>query len=273
MTASAYAPPVDSLLKIGDPREQSGPRDYVASGVGPEHVPDLIRVLQDEKLHHANSESPEVWGPLHAWRALGQLRAEAAIEPLLGLLHLVDDEDDDWVGEELPGIFGQIGAAAIAPLEQYAASAQSPMFARQAAADGLKEIGQQHPQAREAVVAALTRLLENYAQPGRDPGLNGFIILYLTELEAREAAPLMERAFAAGVVAEDIQGDWEDVQVELGLKERRTSQPKPKAASGLETIRLIEQLRRQQSRVAQAAKTAATAEVAGPKRKHHRRKK
>ena len=38
------------------------------------------------------------------------------------------------------------------------------------------------------------------------------------ELEAVEAAPLMERAFVANLVDESLRGDWEEVQMDLGLK-------------------------------------------------------
>ncbi|MBD1862704.1 MULTISPECIES: hypothetical protein [Trichocoleus] len=50
------------------------------------------------------SEGLEIWAPIHAWRSLGQLRAEAAIEPLLSLLHRMDDEGNEWIGEELPEV-------------------------------------------------------------------------------------------------------------------------------------------------------------------------
>ena len=47
---------------------------------------------------------------------------------------------------------------------------------------------------------------------------NGFLIRYLIKLQAVEAAPLMERAFAADRADLSIVGDWEDAQVDLGLK-------------------------------------------------------
>lgn len=228
-------------------------------------------MTQDEALNNADSESQEVWGPLHAWRALGQLRAEQAIEPLLGLLHRYNDMDDDWVGEDLPEVFGQIGPAAIAPLEHYAAASQNPTFARSAAADGIKEIAKRHPEARDPVVAALTRLLENYAEPGRDPDLNAFLIGDLIHLHALEVAPLIERAFTAGAVEEAVVGDWEDVQIELGLKDERTTERERGPNPALETTRLLEQLSKQQSKP--AVKKPAPALTSGPKRKHHRRKK
>jgi hypothetical protein len=90
---------------LGDARDSMGHwPDYLALGLGPEHIPDLIRMATDEKLHWADSESLEVWSPIHAWRALGQLRAESTVEPLLGLLHRIDDDQDDWVGEEIPEV-------------------------------------------------------------------------------------------------------------------------------------------------------------------------
>jgi hypothetical protein len=52
-----------------------------------DQVPELIRMALDEDLHWADTESAEVWAPLHAWRTLAQLRAEAAVEPLIGLLY------------------------------------------------------------------------------------------------------------------------------------------------------------------------------------------
>jgi HEAT repeat protein len=41
-----------------------------------------IVVNDDEAPLWADQNSMEVWAPVHAWRALGQLRAEEAIKPL-----------------------------------------------------------------------------------------------------------------------------------------------------------------------------------------------
>ena len=62
--------------------------------------------------------------------------------------------------------------------------------------------------------------------PRQHPGLNGFLINSLIDLRAVEAASLMERAFAADSVDISIMGDWEDVQIELGLLDERQT-PKP----------------------------------------------
>lgn len=94
-----YGPPVDQLLTYGEGQSVS-PDDwpnYLALGLGPEHIPDLIRMATDEDLNWADSDSLEVWAPLHAWRTLGQFRAEAAVAPLLTLVGTLPD--NDWVME------------------------------------------------------------------------------------------------------------------------------------------------------------------------------
>lgn len=220
-----YSLPVSDLLTFGDCREIRGWPDYLALGLGPQHVPDLIRMALDEELHGADSDSLEVWAPVHAWRALGQLRAEAAVEPLTRLLARIDEFGDDWAGEELPEALGLIGPTAIPVLSEYLADPSHGLWARLAAAQSLEEIGKQHPDARDECVAALAGQLEQFAE--LDPALNGFLISFLIDLKAAEAAPVMERAFAANRVDLSILGDWEDAQIALGLlQERQALRPR-----------------------------------------------
>jgi hypothetical protein len=119
MSQTLYTFPVNQLLALGDVRDETHWPDYLAYGLDTSHILELIRMGTDEELQWADSESVEVWAPVHAWRALGQLRAEAAIEPLLGLLKNIDEEDDDWADTELPKVFGLIGPAAIPALTAY----------------------------------------------------------------------------------------------------------------------------------------------------------
>jgi hypothetical protein len=84
-----YEDPVNRLLGMGLP---GPPAEYAALGIGQEHIPDLIRMATDRSLHQAMIDSDEVWAPVHAWRALSQLRAREAIEPLVGLFCLADED-------------------------------------------------------------------------------------------------------------------------------------------------------------------------------------
>ena len=232
MSIKDYSLPVDKLLTLGDPRGNREWPDYIKLGLGPEHIPDLIRMVTDTELNEADVESREVWAPLHAWRALGQLRAEAAIEPLMRLFH--EQEEDDWASQELPEVFGLIGPAAIPALIAYLADASHGLFPRISAVTGLESIAMQHTDAREDCIAALTRQLEGFAE--QDPTLNAFLISSLVEVVAVESALVIEQAFAADCVDETIRGDWDDVQVDLGLKEPGEKQK--------QQARLIEELNR-----------------------------
>ncbi len=216
---NSYSPPVDQLLTYGkaEVADAKGWPDYLDLGFSYEHIPDLIHMALDEQLNNADSESLEVWAPTHAWRALGQLRAEAAIEPLLTLFHM--QEDSEWVGEELPEVFGMIGPVALPAVAAYIADGSHNEWPRIHAMGCIEQIGKQVPEARSACIKILSSQLEQFKTT--DLEFNAFLILTLTvAFKVVEAAPLMERAFAAHAVDESIIGDWDEVQVELGLKSR-----------------------------------------------------
>jgi hypothetical protein len=212
-----YSPPVDRLLTYGNCQPRREWPDYLQLGLASEHIPELIRMATDEDLHFADTESLEVWAPVHAWRALAQLRAEAAIHPLIALLARTgEDLEDDWTPEELPYVFAELTA--------FLTDDRHGVYSRTAAANGLQHIAEQHPAARNEVAAILIRQLEQFDDQEED--FNAFLISSLADLKATEALPVIERAFAADAVEEFVMGDWEDVQIMLGLKAERAT-PRP----------------------------------------------
>lgn len=227
---SRYSPPVDTLLTHGEGQPGERWADYRELGIGPEHIPALIRMATDEELSRADTNSLEVWAPMHAWRALGQLRAEAAIEPLLSLFDILDD--DEWAMEELPKVFGKIGPTALPALSRYIADISHEEFSRISAIGCVENIGLAWPDARTECIALLMKQLEWFEE--NEPDVNAFLILALVKLQAREAAPLIERAFAARRVEIMVMGNWDDVQVEMGLKSpEEIAQKQPQQAPAM----------------------------------------
>jgi hypothetical protein len=214
---------VDRLLGLGTLFTRREWRDYPQMGFGPGHVPELIRMACDLALNNADEDDPHAYAPLHAWRALGQLAAPEAAAPLVDLL--VQLPDDDFANEELPEVLGMIGAAALEPAGAALANASHEERTRVSAANALEEIGKRHPELRDRSVALLMRQLEEW--PAQTEWLNGVLIDYLVELHATDAAPLMQAAFEAGRADEMIRGDWEDVQIDLGLLEERLTPSRP----------------------------------------------
>jgi hypothetical protein len=225
-----YPPPVDHLLTLGRPSSGLPWADYRSLGLSEEHVPALLELLGDERLSWESfddhSDETPFWGKVHAWRALGQLRADAAVELLIHIL--VTEDEDDWAAGDIPQVLGMIGPAALPPLRTalpVAARREGDSWQAIQLASALREIGARHPEAREQVVEALVRQLKLWEH--QDAEVNGFLVQDLVELRATEAVPVMQEAFEAEAVDESIMGDWEDVQVAPGLlAERRTPPPR-----------------------------------------------
>jgi len=222
MPFSDYRSPVAQLLALGDPLDGLDEISYRELGLSEADVPELCRLAQTGTLYDDQADDLEAYACVHAWRALGELQAEAAIDCLIGEFRHA--EMDDWVMEELPAILGQIGSAAIPALTAYLKDDSNEIWARSTAAASLTAIAQAFPESRERCSATLSGELTRFAE--QDVSFNALLIGELITLAAVEAAPLMEQAFAARAVELIHAGDWEDVQIELGLLERRLT-PKP----------------------------------------------
>jgi hypothetical protein len=218
----SYSPPVDRLLKLGRPLAFADRADYRAFGIGPQHVPDLIRMLKDDTLFESE---PEWYAQIHAWRALGQLQAREAIDPLLDILaeNAVEEDFSDWLFEEVPVVLGGFGPEVIPRVvdridRQKADETQE--YARV-----LMEVGKQHPAARADAISHLCRLLETAAT--NNPTLNAFLISNLIDLKATEAWPAIERAYATDNIDMDIHGGLDEAKFYMGLgpATRRTYPP------------------------------------------------
>ncbi len=221
-----YSDPVAKLLTYGaHDIKHMGQRwpDYLELGFTKEHIPDLIRMLTDPDLNGANPDDVKVWGPLHAWRSLGQLGADEAAEPLASLFDELGD--DDWLSSELPKVFAMIGPATIPALAKALENDGIKTWSRISIPSCFQEIAQQHPDSREDCVGVLTHVLGKYAT--NDPALNGFVILGLTDLGALEAIDLIRAAYAMECVDLSVLGDIEDVEIEMGIRDRRAT-PRPR---------------------------------------------
>ena len=210
---------MERLCQKGDPRDTTrwheGDPDYVTEfGLRQTHIPALVEIV---RRWADNDEMPEdKWSaPIHAWRALAQLRAVEVVEPLLAMQNQLDERGDQWYLEEFHDVFGVIGPPAIAALSAYLRDRSNTEYSRISTANGLCEVGKRHPDTRPQIVEVLAGHLA--AQESGIYSLNGFLIGYLADLKAVESAEVIERAFAAGVVDEMVSGDWTTIRGELGV--------------------------------------------------------
>ncbi len=213
MQAADYQPPVSQLISYGMPKNDRGDQwfDYVeAFGLTDKHIPDLIRLATDEGYNW--QDEGESCGPIHAYRALGQLKAEKAIQPLIRLL---DDEENEWFMIDLPKVFGMIGSACIPALADYLNNDEHSCWSKVAAAKGLTKVAELDPAHRDESVEIITEALSRHQQ--HLPEFNGSLVSELIDLRAIESVSEIERAYKEGPMEEMFCGSWARVQIELGL--------------------------------------------------------
>ncbi|NES82872.1 MAG: DUF1186 domain-containing protein [Moorea sp. SIO2B7] len=223
MSISDYQFPVSELLNYGECSNYEEWRNYVQElNFEEQHIPELIRMATDEELNQADSDSKEVWSPLHAWRALGQLKAMEALEPLLGLLN--KSEDDDCISGDFAKFCSLIGLESIPLLKIFLADSSNNLYARVDVAEALTTLSQNYPETRESNIAAITQELKKYRD--NDPSFNSLLIDFLVDLQAVEEINLIEEVFKANQVDTSWGEDWEDIQVEFGIKTRDEVTPR-----------------------------------------------
>jgi hypothetical protein len=219
-----YTEPLAKLLnyKSFDTRRIGEPwPDYLKLGFTKDHVAELIRMTMDNALNNADQNSLEVWAPLHAWRTLGQLQALEAIKPLVQLFDR--EEHDAWLTEDLPKVFSLIGPASIPEIAEFLADNSVDEFSRISIPTCLEKMARDHPSHYEECVSVLVNQLGSYKSNG--PTLNAYIVAGLTDLKATSAIGAIREAYSADCVDLVVQGDVEEVEIEMGLRLTRDTPP------------------------------------------------
>lgn len=216
-------PRVAALTTKGMPLSDHAPQKKAGAEFRREDIPALVRMATDMELFF-NDESEGTWAaPIHAWRALGQLRAPQGVAPLIEVLRFPweeDDELDEWRNDEIPAVLAQIGEAALEPTGALLHDRSQPMWGRISAAKGVSGIGKNYPNLRDRCVALLTEVLGTYAN---GKVLNGAVIGNLLDLNAVESLEIIREAYSRGKVDPAVSGDIEDVEIELGVRTERST--------------------------------------------------
>ncbi|WP_249369864.1 HEAT repeat domain-containing protein [Acaryochloris marina] len=212
MPIPAYQDPVAQLLTQGYPADLNSSEDidYLqALGFTEAHIPELSRLAAEENLNW--DDEGECYSPMHACRALGQLKTENAIQALLALF----DSEYDFLREELPAILAKIGPTCIPTLSDYLAEGKRPWLGISTAASGLTKIAQRYPDYRQDCIDELTAALARHKEQAAET--NGSLVCELLNLKATGAASVLERAYKEGPMDEMFCGSWARVQISLGL--------------------------------------------------------
>jgi HEAT repeat protein len=207
---------VRRLILIG-PAEFDSELDYRAEGISEADSPELIRVLNDNELAWNGVERPEIFAQIHAWRALVQLKVEAAIAPLIELLvnNDSDGEFDEWIIEELPDVLARFGPPALPQLVEALRNEANSQWAGMHLCETLGKLVDAHPECLTTVIEVMTRKLERAAE--NNSKTNAALVGQLEKLHGAAAWPVIEAAFAVNAVDISYCGDADLVKYKLGL--------------------------------------------------------
>ena len=213
----------DILLQLGAPDLTNNDwPDYRQYGFNESDIPDLIKLLTDPSLHTLEAiDKEEDYAQIHAWRTLGQLGHADAIQPLIAATEFI--MDDDWALSELPEVFGLLGSPAIQPLFKHINSTGHES-SRIMAVEGLREIAKRQPASRDKVLTCFNALMVKAASHTRS--FNGILIANLMDIGATELIDSIRDLYERELVNISIPGDLEDVEIELGLRKKRST-PRP----------------------------------------------
>lgn len=214
---------IEILRPLGEqPRTLDNWLDYSVYGFSAEDAPVLVDLAVDKAGEFQGEENEDSWIPLHAWRALKHLMP-AGLDELIAEFDVF--LDDMWADNEIPHVVAEAGAVAVEPLFAIAQDDGRDLGARSLALTALQRTAIRFPELRAQVVDGMVAMLDEY--DAKDTWLGGIIVSELVDLEAVEAIDAIRAAFAKERVDLSITGDLEDVEMELGLRDERTT-PRPR---------------------------------------------
>lgn len=200
-----YQEPVSKLLTYGESDRSRVWPNYLSLGFTEKDIPELIKMLLDDKLNNSKSDSLEVWAPLHAWRTLGQLKAVTAIEPLLKQIYI----DDDWVCDEIPRVLAMIGEESIPYIDKFLETEKEP-FPKIHLLKGLELLGKMNPDTKSKCIEILEKYLNEYKT--NDHTYNAFLILHLAHLNSHASYSLVKEVYKSKAVDESVIGNLQSIQ-------------------------------------------------------------
>src|SRR5262245_22348022 len=103
-------------------------------------------MLLDEELLESDHKLPAAWGPVHAYRALGQLQAIEAMDALMEARNLSEERGGDWFAEEMHILMGMMGPGALPALAANLRDPNFDMSPRWNSAECIAEIAERHPE-------------------------------------------------------------------------------------------------------------------------------
>ena len=225
-----YSDKVQQLFDFGrEPLMSSRFPNYSSFNFMQDDIPELIKLATDyrydlyseDEEHNDDNEyiyDELFYASIHAVNILGLLQAVESIPHILKRLEK-EHVDNDFLAESIGDYVKNLGIKGLDIFEKYIFD-NVDKFEVNYIFDGLLHLAQNDEFCKKRVVDIFIRYIKNEIT---DPETIATAIWYLTKLTDDEHIELIRETFATKEVDELMCGDLEDIEIELGLRERSKS--------------------------------------------------
>ncbi len=160
--------------------------DYVQElGITPQDYPQLLEIVRESDLEGAYEGcSPEECIPVHAWRAIAQLKQPDAVRDLYEVLIDEKNEEAFWFKIEFPTVMQTIGPDAIPLLSALLHDHDSDWGYKMLLVESLLPFAASDQTHRSAVIRSVHDVLRDYQN--HDPEYIGAIIKEIRKIHPKE---------------------------------------------------------------------------------------
>jgi hypothetical protein len=224
-TVAQQSPLFNKLSNLRMPDElrmwSSQKKFYNDHNISHEDISELITLATNIKLFGSESEE-EFWIPVHAWRILCELHAKEAASSLIETFDTY--YESDYASEELPTVIASIAeGTCLDQLSLHVLDKSKHLYSRTMALRAIELTTNEHKSTANQCIEILDNCLNE--SDGDWPSFNGFLISSLMTLNAVSKINTISKAFNEDIVDLTIVGDLEDVEMALGLRKVRDTNP------------------------------------------------
>ena len=230
--AKKYDGRVAKLLSLGRDRFMKSSSDsYVKKfGFTKDDVPQLLTLAQDMDIFKHDyrdipeDEGIEYFGVIHAWFVLSELEVAEFKEILIQMVEDGnDDEYDDWILEDFVDLIKPYRKSMYEYFTEGVVLKKNSTWTRLCYIDTIKEM----LKADEVSLQEVEKLIVEVLSHGENDVVNASTMGICMDYKLTKHHELIKECFARDAIDLMHNGDLEDVEISMGLREQRETQKEP----------------------------------------------
>lgn len=212
----------EKILELPEPGWEWNPDETSYSDFSSDEQDELIPLINDEHLDGLNEDEisePEECASIHAYRILGSFLNPAHIPLFIEWLFSPEFEENDLYYEDLAKILPRYGSHAVQPCIESINNQNELETDRMVLCDTLFTLSSQGVQS-ERILKHFSDYIKNkhYSRL-----LNSHIIASFSEEQKKEHIDIIRESFANHLVDLSMAGDLEELEIKIGIREKRTT--------------------------------------------------